>query len=141
MSGFGDPDKLRAARELAQSLSGTKDPRKKKKTVGGSNLGPRQEYREYQPRLPAQQSGHATPSRQAPTYSNNSVPPPSQRSYASSSSLPSAVPLPSQRSYSSSSSFSTGRTSKSVIGSSGLDFLKASGAKPRGNDVMSDSFW
>ncbi|EHK18747.1 uncharacterized protein TRIVIDRAFT_44253 [Trichoderma virens Gv29-8] len=122
MSGFGDAEKLRAARELAQSFSRTKDP--KKRNIGGSSLGPRKEHSEPYRQQPAKQTRYGqipAPSWQGPT----------QGSTQGSTSSSSSIPPPSQRDYSSLSSFSTGGVRKSVIGSSGLDFLKASGAKSR----------
>ncbi|KAL7948268.1 hypothetical protein V8C42DRAFT_246279 [Trichoderma barbatum] len=113
MSGYGDPEKLRAARELAQGFSKTKDPKRKKNVGGGGGLGPRKEH--WEPHQPAQQTRYgqiAAPSWQSPAVPVSSVPPPSQRNYSSIS------------------SFSTGRVGKStVIGRSGLDFINASRTK------------
>ncbi|KAL7909995.1 hypothetical protein GGI35DRAFT_478875 [Trichoderma velutinum] len=114
MSGFGDDEKLRAARELAQSFSKSKPP--KKKNVSSSSHGARQVLcvpQQHQPTPKIRYPPVTKPAIQSPTPSNSSV------------------PLPSKRSYSSTSSFSTGRVGKSVIGTSGLDFLKASGAKAK----------
>ncbi|KAL6813600.1 hypothetical protein V8C40DRAFT_117745 [Trichoderma camerunense] len=107
MSGFGDDEKLRAARELAQSFSKSKPA--KKKNVGGGNYGPRPVI--YVPQ-------HHQP---APLIRHHPVARPATQN----------IPPPSKRNYSATTTFSTGRAGKSVIGTSGLDFLKASGAKAR----------
>ncbi|KAL6797079.1 hypothetical protein J3E68DRAFT_323845 [Trichoderma sp. SZMC 28012] len=114
MSGFGDDEKLRAARELAQSFSKSKPA--KKKNVGGGNYGPRPVIYVPQHHQSAPSIRHHPVTR--PAIQN--VTPPN-----------SSIPPPSKRSYSATTSFSTGRAGKSVIGTSGLDFLKASGAKAR----------
>ncbi|KAK4063980.1 uncharacterized protein Triagg1_9308 [Trichoderma aggressivum f. europaeum] len=114
MSGFGDDEKLRAARELAQSFSRSKPP--KKKNVGGSSFGPRQVIyvpQHHQPMPKIRQPPVTKPILQNAPPSISSVPPPSMRNYSATA------------------SFSTGRAGKSVIGTSGLDFLKASGDKAR----------
>ncbi|KAH0523596.1 hypothetical protein TsFJ059_008579 [Trichoderma semiorbis] len=114
MSGFGDDEKLRAARELAQSFSKSK-PAKKKNVSGGTyGYGSRPVIYEPQHHQPApliRQPPVTRPAIQNFPPSNSSIPPPSQRNYAATT------------------TFSTGRAGKSVIGTSGLDFLKASGAK------------
>lgn len=121
MSGFGDDEKLRAARELAQSFSKSKPA--KKKNVGGSNYGPRPVIYVPQHQQLAPLIRHHPVTR--PAIQN--LPPPN-----------SSIPPPSQRNYSATTTFSTGRAGKSVIGTSGLDFLKASGAKARGKHKQSD---
>ncbi|KAJ4857375.1 hypothetical protein T069G_08272 [Trichoderma breve] len=116
MSGFGDDEKLRAARELAQSFSKSK-PAKKKNVCGGSyGYGSRPVIyvpQHHQPAPLIRQPPVTRPAIQNPPPSNSSIPPPSKRNYSATT------------------SFSTGRAGKSVIGTSGLDFLKASGAKAR----------
>ncbi|KAK4068928.1 hypothetical protein Trihar35433_5507 [Trichoderma harzianum] len=107
MSGFGDDEKLRAARELAQSFSKSKPA--KKKNVGGGSYGPRPVI--YVPQ--------------------HHQPPPLIRHHPVTRPAIQNVPPPSQRNYSATTTFSTGRAGKSVIGTSGLDFLKASGEKAR----------
>ncbi|KAF3058773.1 hypothetical protein CFAM422_011897 [Trichoderma lentiforme] len=114
MSGFGDDEKLRAARELAQSFSKSKPA--KKKNVGGGSYGPRPVIYVPQHHQPTPLIRHHPVTR--PAIQN--IPP-----------LNSSIPPPSQRNYSATTIFSTGRAGKSVIGTSGLDFLKASGAKAR----------
>ncbi|KAL7930519.1 hypothetical protein V8C35DRAFT_159813 [Trichoderma chlorosporum] len=137
MSGFGDAEKLRAARELAQGFSRTKGPQKK--NVGGNGLGPRQDYSKplrQNPTLstrPVYQQQHSKPLQQssAPIASTMYRQEHREPPWQSSTSFGSSVPPPSLRNYSSGSSFSTGTARKSVIGSSGLDFIKASGTTPR----------
>ncbi|KAL6815744.1 hypothetical protein GGI42DRAFT_312227 [Trichoderma sp. SZMC 28013] len=114
MSGFGDDEKLRAARELAQSFSKSKPP--KKKNVGGGNFSPRPVIyvpQHHQPMPKLRQPPVTKPAFQNVSPSVSSIPPPSMRNYSATT------------------SFSTGRAGKSVIGTSGLDFLKASGDKAR----------
>ncbi|KKP04543.1 hypothetical protein THAR02_03369 [Trichoderma harzianum] len=109
MSGFGDDEKLRAARELAQSFSKSK-PAKKKNVSGGSyGYGSR-------PVIHVPQYHQPAPLIRQPPVTRPAI---------------QNIPPPSQRNYSATASFSTGRAGKSVIGTSGLDFLKASGAKAR----------
>ncbi|KAL7784281.1 hypothetical protein V8C43DRAFT_293116 [Trichoderma afarasin] len=118
MSGFGDDEKLRAARELAQSFSKSK-PAKKKNVSGGTyGYGSRPVIyvpQHHQPAPLIRQPPVTRPAIQNLPPSNSSIPPPSQRNYSATT------------------TFSTGRVGKSVIGTSGLDFLKASGAKARDN--------
>lgn len=116
MSGFGDDEKLRAARELAQSFSKSKPA--KKKNVGGGGYGPRPVI--YVPQRHQQVPLIRQPPVTKPAIQN--------------------IPPPSKRNYSATTSFSTGRAGKSVIGTSGLDFLKASGAKARGKHKQSHQF-
>lgn len=119
MSGFGDDEKLRAARELAQSFSKSKPP--KKKNVGGGNFSPRPVIyvpQHHQPMPKLRQPPVTKPAFQNVSPSVSSIPPPSMRNYSATT------------------SFSTGRAGKSVIGTSGLDFLKASGDKARGKDIQ-----
>ncbi|PKK49250.1 hypothetical protein CI102_7049 [Trichoderma harzianum] len=120
MSGFGDDEKLRAARELAQSFSKSKPA--KKKNVGGGSYGPRPVI--YVPQ-------HHQPT---PLIRHHPVTRPAIQNFPPSNS---SIPPPSKRNYSATTSFSTGRAGKSVIGTSGLEFLKASGAKARGKQIQS----
>lgn len=123
MSGFQDPEKLAAARELAQAFSKVKDPKKKKSTGGGGSQQPRYEQWEPYPPQHHQHHGHHGHHAQfAPQQYWQSAGPPI-----------SSVPPPSQRMYASTTSFSTGRAGKvSVIGNAGLDFIKQAGMRPRG---------
>ncbi|RFU76360.1 hypothetical protein TARUN_5886 [Trichoderma arundinaceum] len=108
MTGYGDPEKMRAAIELAQSFGKTKAPREKKR-VGGGSLGPKQEH--WEPYQMGQQS----------RYGQVSAPP--RQTF---SSFGSYIPPPSQRNYGPSVNFSTGRARRPpVIGKLGLDFLNA----------------
>lgn len=105
MSGFNDPEKMRAAIELARSFGKVKDPKKKKYDVGG--FAPRQEYWNQPPA--GEQSRYGAPAAS------------SRQTFAPYGSL---APPPSQREYGPSMSFSTGRAAKSsVIGNLGVDFL------------------
>ncbi|KAL7807333.1 hypothetical protein V8C44DRAFT_367465 [Trichoderma aethiopicum] len=117
MSGFQDPEKLAAARELAQSFSKIKDP--KKKSGGGGGGGHQPRYEQWEPYPPQHHGHHAQFAPQQ--YWQDAGPPIS------------SVPPPSQRMYASTTSFSTGRTAKvSVIGNAGLDFIKQAGIRPQG---------
>ncbi|KAM0264098.1 hypothetical protein ACHAQJ_000843 [Trichoderma viride] len=111
MSGYMDPEMMRAAKELAQSFQRSKEVPKKK--VGGGGPAPRQEH--WEPFQAGQQSryGQVTaPPRQFLPSSGSLAPPPSRRSYATSV------------------NFSTGRTGRpSVIGSLGLDFIRPPSSK------------
>ncbi|OTA06073.1 hypothetical protein A9Z42_0067880 [Trichoderma parareesei] len=122
MSGFQDPEKLAAARELAQAFSKVKDPKKKKSGGGGGSQQPR--YEQWEPYAPQhhQHHGHHGHHAQfAPQQYWQSTGPPI-----------SSVPPPSQRMYASTTSFSTGRAGKvSVIGNAGLDFIKQAGMRPQ----------
>ncbi|KAL7788279.1 hypothetical protein V8C37DRAFT_411699 [Trichoderma ceciliae] len=106
MSGYNDPEKLRAAIELAQSFGKTKVPQQKK--VGSLGLGKRQEH--WEPYHAGQQSRSSqviAPSLQTLNYSGSLAPPPSMRNYGSSV------------------TFSTGRAGRyPVIGSLGVDFIR-----------------
>ncbi|PTB67811.1 hypothetical protein BBK36DRAFT_1167115 [Trichoderma citrinoviride] len=116
MSGFQDPAKLAAARELAQSFSKMKDPKKKK---GGSGGGGQQHQQKQWEAYPPQHHGHHA----------QFVP---QQSWQSAGPPISSVPPPSQRMYATTTSFSTGRATKtSVIGNAGLDFIKQAGTRPQ----------
>lgn len=120
MSGFQDPEKLAAARELAQSFSKIKDPKKKSGGGGGGGGGGHQpRYEQWEPYPPQHHGHHAQFAPQQ--YWQDAGPPIS------------SVPPPSQRMYASTTSFSTGRTGKvSVIGNAGLDFIKEAGIRPQG---------
>ncbi|KAH0495449.1 hypothetical protein TgHK011_008999 [Trichoderma gracile] len=121
MSGYQDPEKLAAARELAQAFSKVKDPKKKKSGGGGGQQPRYEQWEPYPPQHhPPQHHGHHA--QFAPQqYWQNAGPP-----------HITSVPPPSQRMYASTTSFSTGRTSKvSVIGNAGLEFIKQAGMRPQ----------
>ncbi|KAL6860932.1 hypothetical protein J3F83DRAFT_748026 [Trichoderma novae-zelandiae] len=120
MSGYQDPAKLAAARELAQGFSKMKDPKKKKAGGGGGGGSGQQPRHEQWEPYPPQHHGHYA----------QFVP---QQHWQNAGPPISSVPPPSQRMYASTSSFSTGRAgTTSVIGNAGLDFIQQAGMRPQG---------
>lgn len=116
MSGYNDPEMLKAAIELAQSFSRAKGGGKNK--AGGGGLGGRKEnFESYQPRQQQSRYGQvAAPPRQTFTPSVPSLRP--------------LAPPPSRRNYGGSGDFATRRAAcRPVIGNLGRDFLISSGAK------------
>ncbi|KAM0473453.1 hypothetical protein ACHAPX_008200 [Trichoderma viride] len=115
MSGYNDPEMLKAAIELAQSFSRTKGGGKH--NTGGGGMGGRKEH--FEPHQPRQQSRYgqvAAPPRQTFTPS---APP-----------LRPLAPPPSRRNYGSSGDFATRRAAcRPVIGNLGRDFLISSGVE------------
>jgi hypothetical protein len=115
MSGYNDPEMLKAAIELAQSFSRTKGGGKH--NTGGGGMGGRKEH--FEPHQPRQQSRYgqvAAPPRQTFTPS---APP-----------LRPLAPPPSRRNYGGSGDFATRRAAcRPVIGNLGRDFLISSGVE------------
>lgn len=116
MSGYNDPEMLKAAIELAQSFSRAKGGGKNR--AGGGGLGGRKDnFESYQPRQQQSRYGQvAAPPRQTFTPSIPSVRP--------------LAPPPSRRNYGGSGDFATRRVAcRPVIGNLGRDFLTSSGTK------------
>lgn len=115
MSGYNDPEMLKAAIELAQSFSKSKGGGKNR--VGGGGLGGKKEpFEPYQPRQQSRYGQVAAPPRQTFTPSVTPLRP--------------LAPPPSRRNYGASGDFATRRAAcRPVIGNLGRDFLVSSGVK------------
>ncbi|PNP38016.1 hypothetical protein TGAMA5MH_10115 [Trichoderma gamsii] len=115
MSGYNDPEMLKAAIELAQSFSRTKGGGKNR--VGGGGMGSRKEN--FEPHQPRQQSRYGQVAAPPPQTFTPSAPP-----------LRPLAPPPSRRNYGGSGDFATRRAAcRPVIGNLGRDFLTSSGVK------------
>ncbi|KAL7900905.1 hypothetical protein HDV63DRAFT_369949 [Trichoderma sp. SZMC 28014] len=116
MSGYNDPEMMKAAIELAQSFSRAKGGGKNR--AGGGGLGGRKDnFESYQPK------------QQQSRYSQVAAPP--RQAFTPSVTLPRPLaPPPSRRNYGGSGDFATRRAAcRPVIGNLGRDFLISSGAK------------
>ncbi|KAK1242537.1 hypothetical protein MKX08_005349 [Trichoderma sp. CBMAI-0020] len=120
MSGYNDPEMMKAAIELAQSFSRAKGGGKNR--AGGGGLGGRKEYFEpYQPRQQSRYGQVAAPPRQTFAPSMPSLRP--------------LAPPPSRRNYGGSGDFATRRAAcRPVIGNLGRDFLISSGVKAESDE-------